>query len=251
MKEEFKEIIKKFEELNSMGYIQGINDNPINSAGLTLENYLGKKPDSLFFPDFNDIEIKCTQRFSRYNINLFSLAFDGPSLFESNVLLEKYGENDAEFNKYKKLIVNLKLNQKVLVYNKNYFELKIDYDEEKIYIKIYDIDMNYMEDRAFIYFDSLEKRILLKLNKLAIFYASKKVFDNNLFFRYYKIECYKLKDFKTFINCLETGDVKIALLLRFSRSEKDLGKNKNRNMVFSIRKNGIQNLFEKIYTYEN
>lgn len=251
MNSEFKKIIEKFRELNNLGYIQGINNNPLNSAGLTLENYLEKKPDSLFFPDYYGIEIKCTQRFSRYNINLFSLAFDGPNLFESNALLEEYGTYDEEFKEHKKLIVNLKFNQKVLVYGKNYFELKIDYIKEKIYIKVYDIDMNFIEDRAFIYFDSLEKRLFAKLSNLALFYASKKVFDNNLFFRYYKIECYKLRDFKTFIKCIELGDVKIALLLRFARTGNEIGKNKNKGMVFSVRKNGIQNLFERVYSYED
>lgn len=54
MNKDFENIIKKFENLNKKGYIQGINNNLYNSAGLTLEHYLGKEADSMFFPDYKD-----------------------------------------------------------------------------------------------------------------------------------------------------------------------------------------------------
>ena len=76
MEKEFDKIIEEFKKLNRKGYIKGITNNLCNSAGLTLENQLGKNPDSMFLPDYYGIEVKCTQRFSRYNISLFSLAFD-------------------------------------------------------------------------------------------------------------------------------------------------------------------------------
>mgnify|MGYP000867068560 FL=1 len=98
----------------------------------------------MFFPDYNGVELKTTTRFSRYNINLFSLTFDGPSLFESNYMLETYGKIDNLLPQKKTLYANLKLNQKVLVNEKYYFELKIDYEDEKIFIKIYDINMNFL-----------------------------------------------------------------------------------------------------------
>ncbi len=251
MEKEFNDLIEKFKKINKMGYTKGINNNLNNSAGHTLEKCLDKKADSMFFPDYEGIEVKCTQRFSRYNISLFSLSFDGPRLFESNYLLEKYGMNDDIYTNNKKLIVNLKVNKKVLVYDKYYFELKIDYENRKLYIKIYDINMNHLEDSAFILFDSLEKRINVKLNKLALFYASKKVIDNNLFFRYYKLECYKYKDIKRFLKLLEEGDISASLMLRYSRNKGTIGKNKNKNIQFSIKKESVEKLFDKIYSYEN
>ena len=172
MNKDFENIIKKFENLNKKGYIQGINNNLYNSAGLTLEHYLGKEADSMFFPDYKGIEIKCTQRFSRYDITLFSLSFDGPSLFESNYLLETYGIKDTIYKNYKKLTIRLKLNKKVSIDNKYYFELKID--NEKIYIKIYNNEGIPIENRGYIYLDTIKKRFLIKLNKLALIYASKR-----------------------------------------------------------------------------
>ena len=251
MEKEFDKIIEEFKKLNRKGYMKGINNNLYNSAGLTLENQLGKNPDSMFLPDYYGIEVKCTQRFSRYNISLFSLAFDGPDLFESNYLLETYGIRDKVYPEHKKLIVNLKLSRKVLVYDKYYFELKIDYDSKKIFIRIYDNELNFLEDRAFIYFDSLEQRLRVKLRYLALFYASKNVSNDNFYFRYYKLECYKYKGIGAFIKCIEEKAVSVALILRFAKSGKDFGKNKNKSMQFSIRKKSLEELFDQIYYFEN
>lgn len=249
MNNDFENIIKKFEELNRKGYIQGINNNLYNAAGLTLEHYLGKKADSMFFPDYNGIEIKCTQRFSRYDVTLFSLSFDGPSLFESNYLLETYGIQDTIYKDYKKLTISLKLNKKVSINNKYYFELKID--NEKIYIKIYNSEQVPIENRGYIYLDSIKKRFLIKLNKLALIYASKKKINNDLYFRYYKIECFKYQGIDSFIKCLEQETIKVSLILRFSRNKDTFGKNKNKNFVFTISKNELDLLFDKVYYEKN
>lgn len=106
MRQEFFQIIEEFLKLNEKGYVESISKEK-NSCGLTLEHLLGKEPDSMFFPDYNGVELKTTTRFSGYNINL-------------------------------------KLNQKVLVNGKYYFELKIDYNDKKIFIKTYDINMNFI-----------------------------------------------------------------------------------------------------------
>ena len=250
MESNFKSLVIKFKEINKKGYIKGINNNLINSAGLTLENLLNKKADSLFFPDYKDIEIKCTQRFSRYPISLFSLSFDGPELFESNYLLENYGKYDNLIKSKKILITKLKYKEKILVYNKYHFELDIDYTKKKLYINIYDLNNNFIESRGFIDFDSLEKRTNIKLKKLALIFASKKIINNNLWFRYYKINCYKFKNFNTFLDLIKTNDIEITLMLRIGRSGKNLGKNKSKNILFMINKNNISKLFNKIYSYE-
>ena len=251
MKEEFNCIIKIFEKLTSLGYIKSNSNNIFNAAGLTLESFLGKQLDNMFFPDYKGIEIKCTQRFSRYDISLFTLSFDGPSLFESNYLLRTYGKDDKNFPEYKKLIVNLKLNKKVLVYKKYYFELKIDYENKKIFIKIYDISGNFIEDRAFIDFFSIEQRLSIKLGKLALFYASKKVIDEVYYFRYYMLKCFICRGIDAFIKALEDGYINANLQLRFARGTNDFGKNKNKNIQFTIKKECIDKLFIKIYSDEN
>lgn len=124
-------------------------------------------------------------------------------------------------------------------------------DNEKIYLNIYDLNKHLIEQCAFIYFDSIEVRLRLKLENLAIIYGSKKVKDNNLYFRYYKIECYKLKNFNTFLDLIKSNTIKVTLMLRFAKSGKDFGKNKSKNIIFAINKFDVSSLFTLLYSYEN
>lgn len=242
---EFGCLIKEFNRIHRMRYIKGVN-NLSNSAGLTFESLLGKLPDSKYLPDYHNIEIKTTLRYSRYDISLFSISFTGPEVYESNYLLHEYGKYDNNYNKYS-LILNLKVNEKVF-YNNYYFELKIDYFKRLLYINIYDINHILIEKRGFIFFNNLNNRIDTKLNNLALIFASKKKINNELFFRFYKIICYKYKGFNTFLALLKDGTIKVTLMLRFAKSN-IIGENKNKNMIFKISKNNINKLYETVYEY--
>lgn len=185
MEENYEELLRKFKVISKSKWIQGIN-NYTNSAGLTFEALLDKKSDSMFFPDYQGIEIKCTQRFSRYPITLFSKSFDGPSLYQMNEILNKYGRNDIIYKDKKILNSNLSCNKKILVNGKYYFKLEVSEKEQKIYLAIYDVSDNLIEKEAFINFETIKTVLELKLSTLALVYASKKQIDNIPYFRYYK-----------------------------------------------------------------
>ena len=91
---------------------------------------------------------------------------------------------------------------------------------------------------------------MIKLKRVCVIYASKKMIDNDLYFRYYKIECYRLKKFNVFLDTLKNGQLKISLILRISRSEKQEGKQKNKNLVVAIKKGDLESIFEKVYSFE-
>lgn len=111
--------------------------------------------------------------------------------------------------------------------------------------------MNFIEDSAFIYFDTLKKRAEIKLNKMALIYTSKRKTCDNLFYRYYKIECFKYKGFSDFLSLLKSGIIKAKIILRFARSGNDIGKNKNKNMCFTIIKRRVNKLFNTVFEYDN
>ena len=249
--EEFNNLIEQFKKINLAGYQKGINNNLINSCGLTFEKLLGKQIDSMFFPDYNGIEIKCKQRYSRYAIDLFTLSFDGPSLFESNYVLEKYGKQDEVFLDKKSLFINLIYQKKVLVNGKYYFQLDINNEKKMIFVNIFDINQTLLEKRCFIDFSSINRRINVKLNKLALVRASKRKIGFDLYFRYYKISCYYLKSFDNFIEMIKNGTVLLSIVFRFSRSGEKKGKQRNKNMVFSIKQDDIEKIYDKVYEYEN
>lgn len=249
MTKEEQQLIKKFIEISDKKWIKGIN-NITNSVGLTFENQLNKNPDSMYFPDYYGIEIKCSQRFSRYPINLFSLAFDGPNLYEMNRILQTYGKNDVIYRDKKQLQGTIYVNEYNQI-NNNYFKIKIDRETKQIILSIYDLNYNLLEEKAYIDFETIKSRLELKLSKLAIIYASKKTIDNNLYFRYYLITLYKLKSFETFIKLLEKDYIKVELIGRVSRSGIEKGRQRNKNLVFSIEKENIKLLFDKIYEYNS
>ena len=116
-------------------------NNIANSVGLTFESQLGKKPDSDYLPDYNGIELKCTTRFSRYPISLFSKAFDGPNDFEMNRLLKTYGKKDIQFE-WKFQLFGVVRTRRLTLINSNYFKLEVSREDKKIYLLVYDMDKN-------------------------------------------------------------------------------------------------------------
>lgn len=249
MKENCKELLEKFKDISKSRWIQGIN-NYTNSVGLTFESLLEKKSDSMFFPDYHGIEIKCTQRFSRFPITLFSKSFDGPSLYQMNELLKKYGKKDVVFNDRKLLNSNLSYNKKNLVNSKYYFKLDIDEKEQRLYLAVYDVFDNLIEREAFIYFETLKSHLELKLSTLALIFASKKQIDKIPYFRYYKIIIYKFTSFDKFIELLKNDIIIVDIVGRVSRSGTEIGRQRNKNLVFKISKDNINKLFKTVKTYD-
>ena len=245
MEESYKNLIKCFKSISKSKWIKGIY-NFTNAAGLTFESLLNKNADSMFFPDYQGIEIKCTQRYSRYPITLFSKAFDGPSLYQMYEILKKYGKNDVIYKDKKMLNSNLSCNKKILVNGKYYFKLDIDKKEQKLYLVVYDILDNLIEKEAFISFETLKTHLTLKLSNLALIFASKKVLDNIPHFRYYKMIIYKLISFETFIELLKKDIIIVDIVGRISRSGIEKGRQRNKNLVFKIDKDNISKLFNTI-----
>ena len=61
---------------------------------------------------------------------------------------------------------------------------------------------------------------------------------------------YTLKSFNKFIELIEDDIFKIDLIARISKSGIDKGKYRNKNVVFSIRKQDISKLFECYYQFD-
>ena len=241
-------LLEMFKKIADKGYIQSTS-NGLGAIGLTFEKLLGKKADSMFFPDFRDIEIKCTSRFSRYPISLFSVSFDGPTFPEINRIIEKYGYPDSKYKDKKVFYKTLDCKNYVCV-NNYFFKFEVDKIEDKLYLCVYDKNMNLIERKSYVYLDKVCNHLKLKLKSLAIVYASKKVMNNNMHFRYYKIRIYKLKE-ESFLRLLKYGFIKIDLAARISKSGLSKGRYKNKNLVFKIKKDNILKLFDEVIVYDN
>ena len=128
MNKNFNELIKNFKVIAKKKWIKSPYKGH-GTIGLTFEKELGKKIDSNYLPDYNGIEIKCTTRFSRFPISLFSIAFDGPTNKEIIRINEKYGNFDKVFSEKKTLIRKIRCNELSLLKNNYYLSLVIENDK--------------------------------------------------------------------------------------------------------------------------
>ena len=241
-----KELIDNFKKIAKKKWIECTSKGHGN-VGLTFEKELNKKVDSNYTPDFKDIEIKTTTRFSRYPISLFSIAFDGPTNNEIVRLNNLYGSFDKDFPEKKTLIRKIRCNE--LSQLKNGYYLSLIIENEKLFLCVYDINKNLIEKEAYLNLETIKQHLLTKIKNLAIIKASKKKIDKIEYFRYYQINIYKLKDYHTFIELLKKGIIEISLISRINKSGINAGRYYNKNLVFQIKKENILKLFAEMYYF--
>lgn len=249
MNEKIDNYINKFKKISKKKWIMSVSKS-FGSVGLTFEKELNKSPDSMYFPDYYGVEIKCTTRYSNYPFYLFTVAFDGPTFPEIDRIVNKYGWFDKDFPDKKVLFTKLSVKQKHKVNRKYYFKLDVDEENEKVYLLVYDLNGKQIEKESYIYTQSIFNHLIVKLNTLAIVYASKKKANSETYFRYYKTIVYELKSFEVFIKLLKEGIIIVDLISRISKSGSDKGRYRNKNLVFSISKDNMEKLFNKIYEYD-
>lgn len=92
---------------------------------------------------------------------------------------------------------------------------------------------------------------MLKLRRLALVRASKKVINNSKYFRYYKITLYELISFKKFVELLyDDNIIIISLISRIGKSGNDISRYRNENLVFQIKIDNLNMFFKEIYSYD-
>ena len=243
-------LLNEFKRIANKGWIKSVN-NSTGSIGITFEKELGKKENSSYLPDYYDIEIKCSSKYAYYPITLFTSAFDGPTDKELIRITEKYGYFDKVYKDKKILYAFLSYKSKYLANSKYYFKLELNYEEEKLYVLIYDNNNILIEKETFISFKTIYKHLNIKLKKLALIYGTQKIENKERFFKYYKINIYKLKNFQTFLDLIQKDIICISLISRINKSKNNGGKYKNKNLIFAIKRENIELLFEKIYSHES
>lgn len=244
-----KIFIEKFKNISKKGWIANANFKSWGSMGLTFEKEIGKSADSKYLPDFNNIEIKCCSYFSNYPLYLFTIAFDGPGENEIQRIADKYGYYDKDYNDKK--VIFRKITNKINQNNKYNFFFEFDSKKELIYLSIYDNVGALIERESYINISTIKHHLETKLQKMAIISVTKKTINNELYFKYFKMSLYKIKKIDIFFDLIKNGTLEISIISRISKSGKDKGRYRNKNIVFAIPKENINKLFDRYYTYTN
>lgn len=243
-----KNILKdKFNLIKKLGWIKSIRKGS-TGIGATFENAMGLNENSFEIPDFNGIEIKTKRNYSNSYTSLFNYAPDGKYCYQMEKLKDKFGYPDKILKNCKVLNKSFYCGMKIRVSN-YYFILKVDSSLKKVILNIVDLYGNLIENNIYWDFKEIEEKLNRKLHFLAFVNASRKIVDNNEYFKYYKMDLYSLKDFETFINLLEKGIIRITFKICVFRDGIKTGQMHNHGTSFDIKEEDLIKLFNRIDTF--
>lgn len=236
-----KLIYDRFIEINNMGFIKS-KQNGKGGIGRTLEELLNISENNYMVSDLFDIEIKASNyELKLQKISFFSITPKGDSDYEIERLYNTYGYTDKFDIKNKKFNINLYCTRKSLL-NNLYYSLKINKEEEKIYLCIQNKYGETIEMKTYWEFKEIYRRLELKLLKIAFFEGRKKIIENDTYFKYEKLTFYKLKNKENFIEAIEKGYIGIMFSIG---TNKTTGLINDHGTKFFMWKENFDKIFDK------
>ena len=242
---EIIELKKKFWQIRDMGYVKATRGGS-TGIGKTFEDLIGKKEDTESLPDYKGIEIKTKRGYSKGYITLFCYNFLDNTPNPALRIKDRYGYPDHQLKNCKILQTSIYANKYTLVACKWWFKLKVAKDEQKIYLLIYDRNYNLREKDCYWNFCDLQERLETKLTYLAFAKAWPTTRDNEVYYKYYKMDIYKLKSFEDFINLIVAGKIRVTIKLGVYKSGPKMGNLDNHGISFDILADDLNELFLKI-----
>lgn len=244
IEERMLELKKEFQKISKKGYIKGIYNN-LSSIGRTFETELNLPENEFGVPDYYGIEIKTRRAYSKSYITLFNAVPDGEDLFEIERLKETYGYPSKNDRKYKVIYIEAFGNKLSYAGIKYQYRIEVNKKERKVYLCIYNRYDELVERKIYWSFDYLKERLLVKLKYLAVVNAWTNEIDGWNYFKYYKIDFFKLKSFDKFLDLLEDGTIKLVVKVGIYTDEKRYGKTYDHGCGFAISDNDLCKLYYK------
>ena len=227
-----------------MGLVKSLRKGS-TGVGYTFETLLNKKEDQECKPDFGSIELKCKLGYTKTPLSLFNCApkrHNAPAL---NYIFENYS-----FHRYHDVndikIFSIKLFSHYATDVNDYtFKLKVDYFQKEVIMKAFYND-EYVEDICNWDFKTLETKLKEKLTTLAIVYGYPYKRNNEIFYKYLKMDIYRLKGFYEFLSLIEKDHIFIYFFLKEGQDKDGNFKILNHGICFKMRQEYIEELFTKL-----
>ena len=246
MYDKFYILKNKFEMIKGMGWVKSLRRGS-TGIGYTFESLLGKEEDSYSLPDFNGVEIKTHRRFSKSNICLFNYNPVGESSYGLMRLYNYYGYMSIKDKGVKVLNTSVYCDW-IRDVGINYkFCLKIDYDNKKVFLVVFDRLGNFIEKKSFWEFSTLRDKLYSKMEYLAYIEAYNKFSSGIEYFKYNDIKFYKLRDFNTFIDLLNRDKIRVTFKVGVYTSGPRSGEINSHGTSFSIKSSELELLYEPIF----
>ncbi len=237
--EEFKQDFKKIKE---MGFIDSkrLHDTGI---GKTFEDFIGVIENNKAFADYKGIiELKSGRELSQSMITLFTKSPEPKKI--NNILREEYGYYDGEHRDMKILHTTIVADKFNTCKGKFAFILDINGKEEKVNIKIKNMENNYVEDVDIYYsFETLRKIIDKKCKYIIFISAETKKDRGKELFKFSKAILLSGLTFEKFLDALKNGIIKYDVRIGVYRTGKLKGKTHDHGSGFRIFKSDLNKAF--------
>ncbi len=234
----------EMENIKKMGWIPCDHKN-FGAIGIKLEKLLNIHSENFEIPDYNGIEIKTKKSTIRKNITLFSATPDS-YLFEIKRLHKLYSYPDKSNPETKILNKTIIQGNLTYIYNGIYFTLKVDRNQEKLYLLIYDKNLKIIDTFTSWSFQLLKEKLERKLQYLCYITVDNYYSHYQLYVKFKNDNYYKLKGFDTFTKLLEKGIIKVTFRIGIFKTGKRKGEIHDHGTSFSIDENNLELLFDKI-----
>jgi hypothetical protein len=245
MEENIIVLKKMFSNIEKMGWVRSHREG-YGGLGRTFENLIGKGEENFEWPDFEGIEIKTKRAMTKYDyVNLFSYRPESNYIDEISRLKDTYGYPDKILKNAKVLNISLFANKNTKLKDKFLFKLKIDRKAEKIFLCVYDVFGNIIEENSYWCFNEMEIKLYRKMSVTAIVEADTKILNNQEYFKYKSIKFYKLRNFSNLIDLFENGSAYITLKIGVNRSGNKINQIHDHGTSFSVKLNNLDQLFEE------
>jgi hypothetical protein len=177
---------------------------------------------------------------------MFSATPDGTYLFEIKRLRDKYGYPDKVMKDIKILNISVSANEFTQLGSKNLFRLKVDRSEKKIFLCVFDRNINLVDKMTFWSFELLEEKLRRKMQTLAVVDTAYKKEINEVYYKYQNITFYNLKNFDSFIDTIESGSVRVTFKISTFRDGKRYGQIHDHGTSFDIKEIDLEKIYEII-----
>ncbi len=244
MNYDFFRLKQEFNKIKNLGLVKAMRKGT-SGLGYTFETLLNKAEDQECKPDFGSIEIKCKFGYTKTPLTLFTASPYRNGKYATRYILEKYGyhrnNNSSDIIYFCRAIFS-NYTRKVNNYE---FKLKVDYLDMRVNIEAYYCGI-FKEIVCYWDFKLLETKLKKKLSYLAIIYGYPYTYNSVVYYKYFKMETYKLKGFFEFLNMIANDKIHVLIYIKEGKSILGNPQMDIHGVAFKIKKEDISQLFTKI-----
>ena len=248
MQNEFNNLQKEFKRIKEMGWVKQIGKG-FGTIGDTFESLLGKPRDHLPLPDYHGIEIKTINENTKTNLHLFCLGPDGEGEFPIKRIVDKLGCPLKENKERKTFFCRLKCNEYTPIGKFKMGTIIVNRIKQKLEFNVLDEKKRDIGINVSWSFHSLEERLNLKLQNLALIKVKSRITNGEGYYYYHQINCFRLKGFEVFLKLVEQGIISVTFKIGVFKSGKREGQMHDYGVDFSLQLKDINLLYDKIETF--